>query len=351
MPAARISMLRVFWLSSSLLFLLCRQVAAQTTSVIHHDPVVGDVHAYVYAVDFVDAQVPCTFDDMETVAQQVATFYGSNSFGQLAVVTHVIQNPQSLDGHFKVDHPCSDLLTNTSRYDTEIWDDIKTSTGLDFYALSQTPNVKIIKEYSCFRGGSAGQGSPLAQVGRCWDAPLLVHEFGHTLGMAHASKNRPPGSHAKEYGDRADVMGKGTLDSGLNAPHRMQMGWIPASSIQTVVTDSEITLTDLEYTPVDGTASNTTTVIRIPKTADLVDSPLFKDYYYISLQSGRVKVHGVEVAPVDTEQNEVVFGNTLLMGNKTAINGTFIDKSGRFSLTSLSTTLDDARITISGLGN
>jgi hypothetical protein len=332
-----------------LLMPITRSVA-QTDGVIHHDPVVGTLDLYVYVADFTDAEVRCTFDEIDDIVARTAAFYYEQSFGQLTVVPHVLRNPSSPDGHFDVQHPCSDLLTNTSRYESETWDDIRTATGVDFFALSATKGVKIMKEYSCFRGGSAGLGSPLAQVGNCWDVVLFAHEFGHTLGMAHASRNRPPGSHAGEYSDR-DVMGRGGFAAGVNAPHRMQMGWIPADEVRTVTTAADVVLTDFAETSIDGSSSGLTSVIRIPKSSALIDSPLFKDYYYLSLQDGRINVHGVELAPVDTQQNEIVFGNTLLMGRLGGASGTYRDRSGRFTVTSTSSRSDEAQVRIEILLN
>jgi hypothetical protein len=323
---------------------------AQTDGVIHHDPVVGTLDLYVYVADFTDSQVRCTFDEIDDIVARTIAFYSEASFGQLTVVPHVLRNPSSPDGHFDVPHPCSDLLTNTGRYESDFWDDIRTATGVDLFALSATKGVKIMKEYSCFRGGSAGLGSPLAQVGNCWDVGLFAHEFGHTLGMAHASSNRRPGSHVGEYADR-EVMGRGGLAAGVNAPHRMQMGWIPADEVRTVTGATDVVLTDLADTSIDGSRSGLTSVIRIPKSSALIDSPLFKDYYYLSLQDGRINVHGVERAPGDTQQNEIVFGNTLFMGRLGAATGTYRDRNGRFTVTSTSSRRDEAQVRIEILLN
>src|SRR5437868_6178037 len=130
---------------------------AQTTAV-RHDPVVGAKDMYVYLADFADARVPCSFDDVEAVATEVASFYTTYSFGQLTVTARVLTNPDSPDGHFHLDHPCSDLLTDTDRYDVELWDAIKRATGVDVYAAASA-GAKVVKEHACFRGGSAGLGS------------------------------------------------------------------------------------------------------------------------------------------------------------------------------------------------
>jgi hypothetical protein len=49
------------------------------------------------------------------------------------------------------------------------------------------------------------------------------HEMGHLLGMPHAAAYNP----FMEYGDPTDTMGSGG-GRAINAPHRLQMGWIDA---------------------------------------------------------------------------------------------------------------------------
>lgn len=329
---------------AALVLLVAANPTPAQTSVVPHQPVVGAKDMYVYLADFADAQVPCSLDEVENAANQVASFYTTYSFGQLTMTARLLTNPESPDGHFHVDHPCSDLLTDTERYDVELWDAIKAATGVDIPGLASS-GAKIVKEHACFRGGSAGLGSPYAQVGRCWDAALLAHEVGHTLGVAHASKNRPPGSTRGEYGDR-EVMGHGGLVTELNAPHRMQLGWIPEGCIQTATSSTELVLGALDATPVDGGGCSAPTVVRIPKSADLVDSLMFKDFFYLSLIGGRVNVHGVELSPYDVNADQLLFGNTLYMGRKPATSGQYRDKTGRFSFVSASTTPDQAHLTI-----
>ncbi len=306
-------------------------------------PVTGVVDVYVYVADFLDAQVPCTFEEIDDVAAQVAAFYRTYSFQQLTVVPHLIRNLLSPDGHFHVDHPCSDLLTDTQRYDSELSTDILAATGLDVYALASA-RAKLVQEYSCFRGGMGERDGSRAQVGRCLDAPMLAHELGHTFGMGHASKNRLPGSKAGEYGER-EVMGHGGLDTELNAPHRMQLGWVPASNVQTITGLTDVVLTDLDATLADP-MSPSTAVVKIPTSAAVADSLMFRDFYYVSLEQGRILVHGVELAPGDVDQNELILGNTLYVGRIRGPSKIYRARNGRFTIAWTSGDAAQAHVTI-----
>ena len=304
--------------------------SVRAQDVVDHPPVVGPLQVYVYVVDFADASVSCDLPQIQTVADTVAAYYDSSSFGLLQIAMQLITNPASSDGHFHLDHVCSDLATTD--FQPEIAQQILAATGLDLYAQAQQPGVKMVKELACLHGGSAGQGGATATVSRCWDAPLLAHELGHTLGLGHASKNRRPGSRSGEYAAH-EVMGQGKRDSlgiGLNAPERLQLGWVPAAAVRTVTNDAQLVLTDLDATPLDP-GSNAITVVKIPTTDAVASSPLFKDFYYLAFRNGALDVHGVELSPYDTQQNQLLFGNTLQRSRKRQLAGVYRDKSGRFS--------------------
>ncbi len=68
------------------------------------------------------------------------------------------------------------------------------------------------------------------------------HEFGHNDGLGHAGW-RMPDSSVEAYGDMSGVMGYGrNILRGYNAPHKISLGWIPASRIQDVTTSGTYTV-------------------------------------------------------------------------------------------------------------
>lgn len=83
---------------------------------------------------------------------------------------------------------------------------------------------------------------------------LLVHEFGHNLGLGHSRTLRFPGAaleaddyHAVpvEYGDRSALMGSGRFGD-FAAAHKLEMGWLqPETDVVTVEGDGEFVLSPL----------------------------------------------------------------------------------------------------------
>jgi hypothetical protein len=55
---------------------------------------------------------------------------------------------------------------------------------------------------------------------------VRLHEFGHNLGLKHASKA------TAEYGDGTSIMGSHNFLLAYNAPNRIQMGWLAEHAVQ-----------------------------------------------------------------------------------------------------------------------
>lgn len=100
---------------------------------------------------------------------------------------------------------------------------------------------------------------------------ILAHEFGHTLGLKHANllfclKNTSGQDvcSSQEYGDGYDVMGTNAVrdSSGmhhLNAPHKIQTGWLTGSQIKDINTSGNYDLYALE------SPTNNTQTLKIHK--------------------------------------------------------------------------------------
>ena len=131
------------------------------------------------------------------------------------------------------------------------------------YVLSDFDNIFYVLPgdgvYCPFLGAAdLGGRRAWSKVGHV-DLSIFAHEYGHNLGMMHAGTydcgprqvDMLSNCTIDEYGDRYSLMGK-TLNNvnQLNAPHKVQMGWIDSSAVHTVSKDETVVLSahELEMT-------------------------------------------------------------------------------------------------------
>ncbi len=101
----------------------------------------------------------------------------------------------------------------------------------------------------------------------------LTHELGHTYGLRHANlwqttdRTVTGAGSSVEYGDPSDVMGRGYDGFGypnlaeFNMWSRNLLGWLPDSSVQTVVTSGTYRVYHFDNSPPD---RNRTLALKIP---------------------------------------------------------------------------------------
>ncbi|MBI3832236.1 MAG: PKD domain-containing protein [Planctomycetes bacterium] len=105
--------------------------------------------------------------------------------------------------------------------------------------------------------------------GSYWSwAGVYPHEFGHNLGMHHATYN------GSEYADHSCCMGNPNYPPHCNGAHKVQMGWQSSGTVANVSANGTYTYT------LSALENNTTTtqVVEIPK-------PDTGDNYYISYRA------------------------------------------------------------------
>lgn len=121
--------------------------------------------------------------------------------------------------------------------------------------------------------GTIGGNPSQAWIKTCDLADVYAHELGHNVTMHHASTDsNNDGVRDCEYCDVSDLMGYGGIGlRQVNAPHKEQMGWLPAGKIVSVTGSGTFNIAPLEIFP-----SNTAypQALKIPTGSG--------DYYYVS---------------------------------------------------------------------
>jgi len=95
--------------------------------------------------------------------------------------------------------------------------------GFDPFAYDRV--VFLLPEPVCGLPGLGVRGEVLLANPSALSWPALVHELGHTLGLAHATSSTcARGCRVHEYGDTLSPMGRGIVD--FSAFEKQQLGWL-----------------------------------------------------------------------------------------------------------------------------
>ncbi|MBI2086173.1 hypothetical protein HYT74_02425 [Candidatus Daviesbacteria bacterium] len=206
-----------------------------------------DIRVAIILYKFQGVSEPFTPSEVETVAfgssSSIKSYYQENSLNQTAISGNVL-------GWYTIPY-----LSPSSCGDIFLWENAAKNeaqkAGVD---LATYTNIYFVSTYvgSCYFGGFADLGGSIARANGRKDLHVFVHELGHNLGVHHANEvecgSKAIDFYANcrqfEYGDIYDAMGIGTHH--FNAPHKIALGWIPQSQIQTVNADGEYTISNIE---------------------------------------------------------------------------------------------------------
>lgn len=188
-------------------------------------------------VNFPSGSVSCTeatqaallFDQANT--KSVANYFEDTSNGKLSFYGDVATVTLSTDYGSSCDYS-----TWASAADAAA----KSQLGLDVTTY-QHRVYTLPSTVPCNWSGLGSMPGYRTWIKSCSSTTTYAHELGHNLGMHHAA------SATAEYGDYSDVMGAALRE--VNAPHREQMAWTPASKIVTSTTDGTYRLAPLARDP------------------------------------------------------------------------------------------------------
>ena len=218
----------------------CGWTGATATGGVSAAAVVGDKRTLTIVVDFNNAAVECSVAEMRgklfTDAMSVDRYTRESSYGAVSWSGDVVR-------------VSINFSATTGSCNTGTW-----QGAADAAARAQgfEPNNYVQRNYVAPRTTT---GCPYAFASgnvvwtfHCRDFNALAHEMGHSLGMHHASTDtNNDGALEDEYGDLTDVMGHGTYHH--NAPHKIQMGWIPGTRWTTISANGTYQLSPLELSP------------------------------------------------------------------------------------------------------
>jgi len=182
----------------------------------------GEQRTLVMLANFQDADVSCSADGVQDLMftdpldGSIDDLYRETSFGEVWLTGDTV-------GPF-------DIGYSSSSCDVSSWADATDAaaraSGVEPDAY--TRKVYVLPPNACpsVGSGSVGGNPSRAWVFRCDIPDVYAHELGHNLGMQHASTPE------SQYGDSTDFMGLAyNRLRQTNAPHKEQMGWLPASTI------------------------------------------------------------------------------------------------------------------------
>jgi hypothetical protein len=223
-------------------------------------PASEEIRTLALRVNLTDASVQCTEQEIGASifggTNSVRTVYEESSRGALTIsgdVTTVDIGYASVEGCMHHEW-------------AEAADTAASAAG---YSLSEYERlVYMMPRGVCRWGGNFSFGGERVWSLRCEAPKVVAHELGHTLGMYHAS------TESEEYGDRSDPMGGGLDLTRFNAPHLLQMGWLPETAVEDITVDGEYVI---EATELDPNAATHPQVLRLQK-------PDTDEYYYVSFR-------------------------------------------------------------------
>jgi hypothetical protein len=160
---------------------------------------------------------PFTPGDVSSSFAEAASFYDKSSFHQLKLTAEVTPWLPA----FTAAPACPDDLGD--HVPTEFSSPPNAAAAAAGYRVESYDRVMYVTARMPCNWDGLGVGHQIVlNADRNWND--MVHELGHTYGLAHARRETCRGCTKDEYGDPYSPMGHGTLD--FSAHEKLQMGWL-----------------------------------------------------------------------------------------------------------------------------
>jgi hypothetical protein len=202
----------------------------------------GDQRAVVLMVNISSATVGCSQTQVHNMVfadpgnYSMSSLYRETSFGNLTISGETYAN--------------INISGDASACSPDAWASAADAKASELgIQLSNFPRrIYVLPATACTW---AGLGTLGGNVSRSWVNgqycgyhDVYAHEFGHNIGMHHSGVQG-----GNEYADTSDIMGyAGVGLRQVNGPHKIQMGWLPSTSVATVGNGS-YSLAPLEAMP------------------------------------------------------------------------------------------------------
>jgi hypothetical protein len=179
-------------------------------------PAVGNQHVLILLTTW--GPQPFTPADVSSSFAEAARFYERSSFHQLSLSAEVTP---WLPG-FTAPVPCPDDLGDHVPLSFSSGPDAAAAAA-GYRVASYDRVIYVTARMDCGWDGLGVGRQIVLNADRNWND--MVHELGHTYGLAHARRELCRGCGKKdEYGDPFSPMGHGQLD--FSAYEKLQMGWL-----------------------------------------------------------------------------------------------------------------------------
>jgi hypothetical protein len=205
------------------------------------------------------------FGDPLTTADSLNSYYQEQTYGQIGFSGTVF-------GPYDIAGPTGTCSAN----DFYTWAmQAETATHMNDSAFQHWvfvfPDVP-----ACGWSGLAEIGGPHVWINGDFEVPVIAHELGHNLGISHAGGlsctasgvATPMGDtctidrthyQLPQYADPFDAMGNWPVLRQMNMEHKLALGLLPVSSVQTVVASGTYQLAPME------TLGPSVELLRLPK--------------------------------------------------------------------------------------